>query len=613
MVKSPTSNDRAASLDEKRPQSAPKEVLNSSLNQGNHQTDPEKLAAAHTSFDVDLESGNHLGVPRPNTLHSNASSPAVIGGSHPTDEEAAAPISSLPETGTTVQNGAPRRRHKHQAQPQVLQLPAGGPRRAQSLPANPPVGPAGPVQNLHPTMVQTLNKLLEPERKLAPPPTLRTSLVNIATYSYINVMLVFVPVAWAVHFSHQTDTVIFVFSFLAIVPLAALLGFATEELALRVGQTLGGLLNATFGNAVELIIAILALTKGELRIVQASMLGSILSNCLLVLGMCFFAGGFRFHEQGYGIRAAQLNISLLSISVFSIVIPAAFSSSLHFSGQDDNTKTDKAVLAISRGTSIILLVVYAAYLVFQLWTHAYIYSKEASAYHSAQTHQATGVDGPTAPPNTRVFRRPNLPSLPSLPSITIHGRSDDSSSSSSSTRSRSSSTSSSSSSSSEEEEEYQKLKPVVALILLVLVTVLTGLTAEFLVDSISGLTATGNISREFIALILLPLVGNAAEHVTAVTVSVKNKLDLAITVAVGSSIQIALFVIPFLVLLGWIIGQPLSLFFDIYETVVVFVSILVVNYAISDGKTNWLEGLVLMIIYMLIALTTWYYPGTNME
>ncbi|KAG8945051.1 hypothetical protein FRC04_001212 [Tulasnella sp. 424] len=601
MVKPSTNHDQAASLDEKKPHTASGEVPDSSLNQGNAQTDPEKLAAATASFDLDLESGNHLGVPRPTTLHSNASSPAVIGGSHPKDEEDAdgEPISSLQDTGTTAQDGAPRRRHKQQRE--TLQLPTGGPagpRRAQSLPANPPTNPPGSVQGLHPTITQTLNKLLEPEHKLAPPPTLRVSLWNILTYSWLNLMLLFVPVAWGM-----------------IVPLAALLGFATEELAIRVGQTLGGLLNATFGNAVELIIAILALTKGELRIVQASMLGSILSNCLLVLGMCFFAGGFRFHEQGYGIRAAQLNISLLSISVFSIVIPAAFSSSLHLgtSGEQDQGKTDRAVLAISRGTSIILLFVYAAYLVFQLWTHAYIYSAEASAYHSAQTHQITGHDGPTAPHGTRVFRVPNLPSLPSLPTITIHNRSDSSSTSSSSTRSRRSSTSSSSSSSSGDEEEHQKLKPIVALLLLVVVTILTGLTAEFLVDSISGLTATGNISREFIALILLPLVGNAAEHVTAVTVSVKNKLDLAITVAVGSSIQIALFVIPFLVLLGWIIGQPLSLFFDIYETVVLFVSILVVNYAISDGKTNWLEGLVLMIIYVLIALTTWYYPGTNME
>ncbi|KAH7333849.1 Sodium/calcium exchanger protein-domain-containing protein [Rhizoctonia solani] len=447
-----------------------------------------------------------------------------------------------------------------------------------------------------------LSKMLEPKQKLAPAPTWTLSAVNIMKYSYLNLLLVFVPVSWALHFTHQSPTIIFIFSFLAIIPLAALLGFATEELALRVGQTLGGLLNATFGNAVELIIAILALVKGELRVVQASMLGSILSNCLLVLGMCFFAGGIRFHEQGYGVRAAQLNITLLCISVFSIVIPAAFHASLNSrtsaNGQTPGEAAGQSqaieeahVLAISRGTSIILLFVYACYLFFQLWTHAYIYTPEASAHHAAQTFQA-GLDGPGAPTAQRVFHMPSLPSLPSI----FHG-------------SGTSSSSSISSVSTEEDETVPKLKIQATVILLATVTVLTGVTAEWLVDSIDGLTSGGNISREFVALILLPLVGNAAEHVTAVTVSVKNKLDLAITVAVGSSIQIALFVLPFLILLGWIIDQPLTLFFDIFETVVVFVSVLIINYAISDGKTNWLEGLVLMVIYVIIGLSVWYYPG----
>ncbi|CCO36169.1 Vacuolar calcium ion transporter AltName: Full=Vacuolar Ca(2+)/H(+) exchanger [Rhizoctonia solani AG-1 IB] len=159
-----------------------------------------------------------------------------------------------------------------------------------------------------------------------------------------------------------------------------------------------------------------------------------------------------------------------------------------------------------------------------------------------------------------------MPSLPSLPSI-FHG-------------SGTSSTSSISSVSTEEDETVPKLKIQATMILLATVTVFTGITAEWLVDSIDGLTKSGNISREFVALILLPLVGNAAEHVTAVTVSVKNKLDLAITVAVGSSIQIALFVLPFLILLGWMIGQPLTLFFDIFETVVVFVSVLIIKYVL---------------------------------
>ncbi|KAG8712400.1 hypothetical protein FRC08_014648 [Ceratobasidium sp. 394] len=533
-------------------------------------------------------------------MRGNASTPANIGGRDPERADSIHSVEAQGAGGVGPERRTRRRRPRRNPDSSRNPHAAPAPRRANSLPAAPMMTAAPSPGKLNLNLA-TLGKLLEPEQKLAPAPTWTTSATNIFRYSYLNVLLIFVPVSWACHFTHQEPTIVFVFSFIAIIPLAALLGFATEELALRVGQTLGGLLNATFGNAVELIIAILALVKGELRVVQASMLGSILSNCLLVLGMCFFAGGLRFHEQGYGIRAAQLNISLLCISVFSIVIPAAFHASLNSALTSGGQTTGEAagqtpaieqahVLAISRGTSIILLVVYAAYLFFQLWTHAYIYTAEASAHHAAQTFEA-GTDGPGAPPAQRVF---HMPSLPSLPSLFHHSSS-------------TSSTSSVSSESTEEDETVPKLKTQATLGLLVLVTVLTGITAEWLVDSIDGLTSSGTISREFVALILLPLVGNAAEHVTAVTVSVKNKLDLAITVAVGSSIQIALFVLPFLILLGWIIGQPLTLFFDIFETVVVFVSVLIINYAISDGKTNWLEGLVLMVVYVIIGLSVWYY------
>ncbi|KAF8600013.1 calcium/proton exchanger [Ceratobasidium sp. AG-I] len=517
-------------------------------------------------------------------MQGNASTPANIGGSANNDHASSVHSLNAPG-GPGPDRRAHRRRVRRNQDSSWNPHASPAPRRANSLPAAP-----GAATTASPGKLNfALGKLLEPEQKLAPAPTWTTSAANIFKYSYLNLLLIFVPVSWACHFSNQEPTIIFIFSFLAIIPLAALLGFATEELAIRVGQTLGGLLNATFGNAVELIIAILALVKGELRVVQASMLGSILSNCLLVLGMCFFAGGVRFHEQG----------------VFSIVIPAAFHASLNSASTANGQTPGEAagqtqaieeahVLAISRGTSIILLVVYAAYLFFQLWTHAYIYTAEASAHHAAQTFQA-GTDGPGAPPAQRVF---HMPSLPSLPSIFHHSSS-------------TSSTSSISSVSTEEDETIPKLKIQATVLLLVLVTVFTGITAEWLVDSIDGLTSSGNISREFVALILLPLVGNAAEHVTAVTVSVKNKLDLAITVAVGSSIQIALFVLPFLILLGWIIGQPLTLFFDIFETVVVFVSVLIINYAISDGKTNWLEGLVLMVVYVIIGLSVWYYVSLS--
>lgn len=169
-----------------------------------------------------------------------------------------------------------------------------------------------------------------------------------------------IPVSWALHFTGAGgDTAIFCTSFAAIIPLAALLGFATEEMAIRVGHTLGGLLNATFGNAVELIIAILALVKGELRIVQSSMIGSILSNCLLVLGCCFFAGGIRFHEQIYTIRSAQLNISMLGISALVIVIPAAFHAAVDQLGPNQAEYHEVDILKLSRGVSFILLFVYA--------------------------------------------------------------------------------------------------------------------------------------------------------------------------------------------------------------------------------------------------------------
>ncbi|KAG8782508.1 hypothetical protein FRC12_020731 [Ceratobasidium sp. 428] len=162
-----------------------------------------------------------------------------------------------------------------------------------------------------------------------------------------------------------------------------------------------------------------------------------------------------------------------------------------------------------------------------------------------------------------------------------------------------------------EEVEEPQLNVVSAILLLIVITVLVAFTAEFLVDSIDGLTAQGGISKEFVGLILLPIVGNAAEHVTAVTVSVKDKLDLSIGVAVGSSIQIALFVIPLLVIIAWGLNKPLTLLNDPFESVVLFLSVLVVNYVVSDGKSNWLEGMILMMLYVIVAVSFWYYPGSD--
>jgi Ca2+:H+ antiporter len=200
--------------------------------------------------------------------------------------------------------------------------------------------------------------MLIPSKKLAPPPTFFMSIKAILVASWLNLLLLCIPVSWALHWAlpdsnKNKDTLVFIFSFFAIIPLAKLLAFATDELSMRVGQTLAGLLNATLGNAVELIVAIIALVKCELRIVQASLVGSVLSNLLLVLGMCFFAGGLKFSEQGFGISATQLNSSLLTISVIAVLLPAAF----HFAADPelDNPTEAADILSVSHGVAIVLL------------------------------------------------------------------------------------------------------------------------------------------------------------------------------------------------------------------------------------------------------------------
>ncbi|KAG9245692.1 Sodium/calcium exchanger protein-domain-containing protein [Calycina marina] len=367
--------------------------------------------------------------------------------------------------------------------------------------------------------------------------------------NYVNVLLVFVPIGIIAGLLDWDPTTVFILNFFAIVPLAAVLSFATEEISMKLGQTLGGLLNATFGNAVELIVSIVALKNGEIRIVQSSMLGSVLSNILLVLGCCFFAGGIKNTrsglasgiEQGFNATVASTMCSLMTMASASLIIPATLYAVIRNSGEDKQLIHEN-VLTLSRGTSVILLILYVMYLVFQLKTHATLFDAEA---------QAEG-----------------------------------------------------------EEEEVPVMGPWAAAAVLIVVTLLVAVCAEYLVDSIDAMVEKVNISKTFVGLILLPIVGNAAEHVTAVVVAVKDKMDLALGVAIGSSMQIALLVTPFLVILGWIIGQDMTLKFETFETVVFFVSILVVTYVIQDGKSNYLEGAMLIGLYLIIALAFLVYPDT---
>ncbi|KAG1853166.1 calcium/proton exchanger [Suillus subalutaceus] len=431
--------------------------------------------------------------------------------------------------------------------------------------------------------------MMQPKKPVAKAPTVWRSIQAIVFASWLNVLLVFIPISWAMNFAlPDQHTLIFVFAFLAIIPLAKLLAFATDELSLRVGQTLAGLLNATLGNAVELIVSIIALAKCQLTIVQSSLVGSILSNLLLVLGMCFFAGGLRFSEQGFGQSAVQLNSSLLTISVIAVLLPGAFHMALQGQPEYDELSTDYNILKTSHGVAIILLFIYASYLVFQLFSHKALYhddnedmqpTKEYTGQNPFRLHRTQRqLQTLSHPMDANPDVEPGTHSIASVET---------------------------------EVPEQPLMNLAVCLWLLVVVTVLVAVTAEFLVDSIDGLTSSGSINKEFVSIILLPIVGNAAEHVTAVTVSVKDKLTLSLGVAVGSSIQIALFVIPFIVTLGWIMNKPLTLLFDPLESIVLFLSVLTVNYVVQDGKSNWLEGMILMCLYLILGVTFWYYPGTQ--
>jgi len=244
-----------------------------------------------------------------------------------------------------------------------------------------------------------------------------------------------------------------------------------------------------------------------------------MSNRMLifqVLGFCFVAGGWRGGEQEFSATAATTMASLLAVSSASLIIPAALVASLK-----EGIETRDTVLVVSRGTAIILLILYILFLFFQLKSHA------------------------------RLFDGGNEQ---------------------------------------EDHDEERVLKPIPAVVALLVITILVSFCADFLVDSIDDVVSSTGMSRTFIGLILLPIVGNAAEHVTAAIVAYKGKMDLAIGVAIGSSLQIAIFVTPFLVVLGWILDEDMTLHFHGFETIVFFISVLVVNYLIQDGKSNYLEG-----------------------
>uniref|UniRef100_A0A2P2LPJ8 Vacuolar cation/proton exchanger n=1 Tax=Rhizophora mucronata TaxID=61149 RepID=A0A2P2LPJ8_RHIMU len=350
----------------------------------------------------------------------------------------------------------------------------------------------------------------------------------------INMLLPFGPVAIAVHHFSQNHGWVFILSLLGITPLAERLGYATEQLAFFTGSTVGGLLNATFGNATELIISIYALKSGMTRVVQQSLLGSILSNMLLVLGFSFFAGGIAHNRvQKFHKAAALVNAGLLLMAVMGITFPAV----LHFTHTE--IQFGKSELALSRFSSCVMLVAYGSYLFFLLKTRCNLYTLVDKGSYNHEEDSG--------------------------------------------------------------EEDAPELTFWEAIFWLAMATLWISVLSGYLVHTIQGASESLNMPLAFISVVLLPIVGNAAEHASAIMFATEDKLDIAIGVAIGSCTQISMFLIPFCVVVGWIMRQPMDLNFQLFETATLFITVLVVTFMLQDGKANYFKGLMLVLSYLIVA------------
>ena len=352
------------------------------------------------------------------------------------------------------------------------------------------------------------------------------------------ILLLFIPISIAGHFLDWGATLVFITAGLGIVPLAAYMGEATEEIAVVVGPNLGGLLNATFGNATELILAFIALKEGLLGVVKATITGSIISNLLLVMGFSMLLGGLKYKEQDFQPTAARMNASLMNLAVIAILLPTAVEYTS--SGIGETTLQNLSV-----AVAVVLILVYGLTLLFSMKTHSYLYDV-------------------------------------GLAEVEEEGES--------------------------ETEAKEKVNLPFWIGVLLVVTLAVAVESELLVSSLEEATSELGLTALFTGVILLPIIGNAAEHATAVTVAMKNKMDLSVSVAMGSSMQIALFVAPVLVISGWFIGQPMDLNFNPFELVAVTVAVFIANSISSDGNSNWLEGSLLLATYAVLGLAFYFHP-----
>ena len=350
-------------------------------------------------------------------------------------------------------------------------------------------------------------------------------------------LLIFVPVALVLRFvpAFSNPTALFICSAIAIVPVAGWIGRATEELAARVGEGLGGLLNATFGNAAELIIAGIALSKGLTGVVKASITGSIIGNILLVLGLSTLLGGIKHKEQVFNKSGARTSVISLSLAAIALIIPTVFRMT---AAASPGGWSPKAEHQLSLGMAIVLFVTYLCVLLFTLGTHKHFF---------------IGCEG-------------------------------------------------------ELEEEVEHWPRMKSAVVLVIATGVVALLSEFLVGTIEAVRHSLGLTELFVGVIVVAIVGNAAEHSTAIVMAMKNKMDLSVGIAIGSSLQVALFVAPVLVFLSYFMGRPMNFEFSLPEIFAVVASVYIIFQISGDGETNWIEGVQLLSVYVILGILFFYLP-----
>ena len=340
---------------------------------------------------------------------------------------------------------------------------------------------------------------------------------------YLNILLIFIPITIYGKIAGFSDSMLFIFSALAIIPLAGVMGKSTDDIACFCGQKIGGLLNATFGNATELIIAFVAMKEGLFDVVKASLAGSVIGNILLVLGLSMLIGGLKYKTQSFNKSSINMTSSMLLLAVLGLSIPAIFTHTLPESSLTTQVEGLNIIIAV------LMLLVYIMQFVFSFVTHRYLYEE------------------------------------------TVPGE--------------------------EEEAPTQSLPKAIAF--LVASTVCIAVLSEIFVGTIEPMAESAGLSKTFVGIILVPIIGNAAEHSSAVLMALRNKMNVAVEIALGSSLQIILFVVPVLILLS-LFFTPMSIVFTPFELVAVTASVLIANRVASDGESNWLEGLQLVTVYVMI-------------